>query len=475
MPSRGAPPSLKLTLIGYGVMLAAALGLFDVIRRFGQHLVARGDARSEPSAAPAAPSETFLHVLLALNVIILVARTLGALFKRLQQPPVIGEVIAGIALGPSLLGRFAPEAARFVLPPAVAPFLSVIAQVGVVIFMFLVGLDLDTRRLRERTHATVAISHASIVVPFLLGSALALWLYPSFSTAAVPFTIFALFLGVSLSVTAFPVLARILTDRKLHKSQLGVIALTCAAVDDVSAWCLLALLVGLAKAQTAGVLGIVAGSLLYVAVMLVVVRPGVARWVRRQELRRELPQGAIAAVFVGVLASALVTEAIGIHAIFGAFLLGVILPHDSLLARELTRRLEDVVVILLLPAFFAFTGMRTQVGLLSQASHWLVALVIIAVASLGKFGGTFVAGRLTGLTSRDAASVGILMNTRGLMELVVLNIGLDLGVISPTLFAMLVMMAVVTTLATTPILQLLQRSSGSAAAAEGTERTRPSA
>jgi Kef-type K+ transport system membrane component KefB len=455
----GTPPSLKRTVLGYGAMLAGAAGLFELIRRAGQRLVAPADVPHEVATAnEVGGGATFLHLLLALVVIIVVARVFGALFKRLQQPAVIGEVIAGIALGPSLLGRLAPETARFVLPPMVAPQLSVIAQVGVVIFMFLVGLELDTSRLRKRTHATVAISHASIVAPFLLGSALALWLYPQFSSSAVPFTLFALFLGVSLSVTAFPVLARILTDRRMHKSQIGVIALTCAAVDDVSAWCLLAVIVGLAKAQTASIFATLGASLAYVAVMLALVRPVAARLVRRQELRRELPQSAVAAVFIALLGSALVTEAIGIHAIFGGFLLGVILPHDSLLARELTRRLEDVVVVLLLPAFFAFTGLRTQIGLLSEAEHWVVGAVIIAVASLGKFGGSFVAGRLTGLTSRDAASVGILMNTRGLMELVVLNIGLDLGVISPTLFAMLVLMAVVTTLATTPILQLLQRT-----------------
>jgi Kef-type K+ transport system membrane component KefB len=326
-----------------------------------------------------------------------------------------------------------------------------------VLFMFLVGLELDMSRLRQRSHTTIAISHASIVAPFLLGALLALWLYPVLSSADVPFTVFALFLGISLSVTAFPVLARILTDRGIQKTTLGVMALTCAAVDDATAWCLLAVIVGVVNARASGAVRTIGLSGAYVVLMLAVVRPLAARFVRRHELRKELQQGAIATVLIGLLLSAFATEAIGIHAIFGAFLLGAIIPHDSLLARELTRRLEDVVVVLLLPAFFAFTGMRTQIGLLSGAAHWAICGVIIAVASAGKFGGTFIAGRLTGLATRDAASLGILMNTRGLMELIVLNLGLDLHVISPTLFAMLVFMAVVTTLATTPILQLLHR------------------
>jgi Kef-type K+ transport system membrane component KefB len=402
-------------------------------------------------------TDAFRQVLVALVVVIAMARAFGAAFKYVQQPAVIGEVIAGIALGPSLLGRVSPGAMHFVLPPSVAPFLAVIAQVGVVLFMFLVGLELDASRLQQRTRTTVAISHASIVLPFLLGTLLARWLYPLLSSSDVRFGVFALFVGASLSVTAFPVLARILTDRRVQKTRLGVMALACAAVDDVTAWCLLAIIVGITNADAFGAVRTVVGSLGFVLAMLVVVRPVVARLVRRQELRRKLPQGAIAAVFVGLLVSALATEALGIHAIFGAFLLGAIVPHDSLLARELSRRLEDVVVILFLPAFFAFTGMRTQIALLSGGTYWGITLVIIAVASLGKFGGTFVAARLTGLGSRDAASLGILMNTRGLMELVVLNLGLDLHVISPTLFAMLVLMAVVTTFATTPILNLLYR------------------
>lgn len=443
-------------LVGYPLMLGGAAGLFLLIRAAGVTLTAPAvEGERAPVGAPPGSTDVLLHVLLALVVVILAARALGALCKRLRQPPVIGEVIAGILLGPSLLGRLWPGATSFLLPPAVAPFLSILAQIGVILFMFLVGLDLDTGRLRHRTHATVAISHASIIAPFLLGSVLALWLYPRLSTSDVPFTVFALFLGASLSVTAFPVLARILTDQGLQKTRMGVIALTCAAVDDVTAWCLLAFVVSVVNARVSGALTTFGLTGLYVLFMLLVARPLVARAVRAQELRKEVTQTATAVVVVGLLLSALATEAAGIHAIFGAFLLGAIVPHDSLLARDLTHKLEDLVVVLLLPAFFAFTGMRTQIGLVHGVSQWLVCAVIIGVASLGKFGGSYVAARITGLSARDAASLGILMNTRGLMELIVLNLGLDLHILSPTLFAMLVLMAIVTTLATTPVLQVL--------------------
>jgi Kef-type K+ transport system membrane component KefB len=446
-------------VLAYPVMIGSTIGLFLLVRSVGSTLVAPAPAvaAASPGAAPA-NADVLLHVLLALVVVIIAARVCGALCKRIHQPPVIGEVLAGILLGPSLLGRVSPTAMSYLLPPAVAPFLSIIAQIGVILFMFLVGLELDTSQLKHRTHATVAISHASIVVPFVLGSALALWLYPTLSTSDVPFGVFALFLGVSLSVTAFPVLARILTDRGIQRTRMGVVTLTCAAVDDVTAWCLLAFLMAVAKAKISGAVVTFGLTGLYLGFMLIVARPLVARAVRAQEIRKSVSQTALAAVLVGLLLSTLATEVAGIHAIFGAFLLGAIIPHDSLLARDLIHRLEDLVVVLFLPAFFAFTGMRTQLGLVHGTTQWLLCAVILVTASVGKFGGSFAAARVTGLGTRDAASLGILMNTRGLMELIVLNLGLDLHILSPTLFAMLVIMAVVTTFATTPILHLLTRN-----------------
>jgi K+:H+ antiporter len=398
-------------------------------------------------------------LLLALAAVILTGRLLASLLQRIGQPPVIGEVLAGILLGPSLLGWISREwlgmATSPLLPQEVAPHLSLIAQLGVILYMFLVGLEFNAGLLRSQAHAAVAISHASIMVPFLLGSALALGLFGRLAPAGVPFTSFALFMGVALAVTAFPVLARILTDRGMAQTDLGVLALSCAAVDDVTAWCLLALVAGVVQSQVSGAVQVILLSLAYIAAMLVLVRPIAARLIAGTH-GSGLGPTAIAVTFAALLLSAFTTELIGIHAVFGAFLLGVIIPHDSHIAQSLKLGLEQVVLVLLLPAFFAYTGMRTQIGLVSGWEHWLICAVIILVASLGKFGGTLAAARLAGLDWRTSSSLGILMNTRGLMELIVLNIGLDLGVISPTLFAMMVLMALATTLATTPLLGLLE-------------------
>lgn len=451
-----APRPLRLA-VGYTLMLLAAVGLFLVIRWFGEK--AGIETRTLPVGASSLKPkvETLPHVLGALVAIIVTGRALGAVFLRLGQPRVIGEVIAGIFLGPSFLGRVSPDAMAFVLPASVAPFLGVIAQLGVILYMFLVGLELNAELLRSRAHTTVAISHASIVAPFLMGSGLALWLYPRLAPAGVPFTSFALFMGAAMAITAFPVLARILTDRGMERTELGVIALSCAAADDVTAWCLLAFVVGVAQSELAGALTTAGLAVGYIAVMFVVVRSWAKRWLSETDESR-LTSGITAWVLVGLLASSLITEAIGIHAVFGAFLLGAVIPHDSAVARAFRHKLEDVVTILLLPAFFAYTGMRTQIGLVSSLTEWLICAVIIVVATAGKFGGTIAAARLTGLDWRTSASLGILMNTRGLMELIVLNIGLDLGVISPTLFAMMVLMALATTIATTPILTTLNHT-----------------
>lgn len=444
--------------LAYVLMIVAGVMAFLVIAQWGDGLAApetaAGLGRANAVKLGIGQSHALVHVLLALLSVVALGKLLNLLFSRLHQPPVIGEIVAGIALGPSLLGRIAPQAAHVVLPPEVAPYLSVVAHLGVILYMFIVGLELNGELLRERAHSTVAISHASILMPFLLGAALALWLFPRLAARDVPFTSFALFLGVAMSITAFPVLARILTDTGISKTPLGVVALSCAASDDITAWCLLALVVGVAQSHVNGALAVIAGAVAYLVFVFLLVRPLIHRWLSRHD--GPLTPGKTALVFVAVLASALTTETIGIHAIFGAFLLGAVIPHDSQLARQLIQKLEDVVTTLLLPAFFAFTGMRTQIGLMDGAAAWLMCGVVVAVATIGKFGGTLGAARMTGLSWRDGAALGILMNTRGLMELVVLNIGLDLGVISPSLFAMMVVMAVVTTVATTPVLAALR-------------------
>jgi Kef-type K+ transport system membrane component KefB len=444
--------SLVSTAVAYAVMILGALGAFLLIRSFGETLVPPPAGPPESLVERAAASNVFLHVLGALTAVIVTGSILGRGFAAVGQPRVIGEVVAGILLGPSLLGA---ERSAFILPPSVAPVLGAIAQLGVLLYMFMVGLELNAAQVRRRAHATVAISHASILLPFVLGALLALVLYPRFSTHDASFTSFALFIGVAMSITAFPVLARILTDRGMTRTELGVVALSCAATDDVTAWCLLAFVVSVTKAEVGGGLVVAAGTVAYVGVMLGVVRPLVRRlaagWQSEQAVRAALPM-----VYVGLLVSALTTELIGIHAIFGAFLLGVLVPHDATIARAVPRQLEPVVTVLLLPAFFAFTGMRTQINLLATAGDWIVCGAIIVVATAGKVGGTLIAGRLTGLGWRDATALGVLMNTRGLMELIVLNVGRELGVITPTLFAMLVIMAIVTTLATAPLLEWLR-------------------
>jgi Kef-type K+ transport system membrane component KefB len=465
--------SVLRLLIFYGALTAAGIGCFFAIRAAGERLP-RAEAANAPAGTAAAsaaaqtapakkPVETLPWVLLVLAAVILTGRLFSYLLGWLGQPPVIGEVIAGIALGPSLLGWICQSAfgleTSSLLPRDVAPYLGLIAQLGVILYMFLVGLDFDASRLKAQAHAAVAISHASIIVPFLLGSLVALCLFTRLAPANVPFTSFSLFMGIALSVTAFPVLARILTDRGIAQTPLGVLALSCAAVDDVTAWCFLAFVAGVVKAEATGALNVILLSLAYVAVMLFVVRPLAGQLIARSS-RSGLSPTAIAITFAALLLSALTTELIGIHAVFGSFLLGVVIPHDSRIAQSLKSGLEQVVLVLLLPAFFAYTGMRTEIGLVSGWQNWLICGLIVVVASVGKFGGTLVAARLTGLDWRTSSSLGILMNTRGLMELIVLNIGLDLGVISPPLFAMLVIMALVTTMVTSPLLSLFQSRAG---------------
>lgn len=441
----------------YCALLVGVAAVYLCIRAYGDTLSAPAPLYGSDTAGRLTQIHVndFVHVLLALTLVIAAARMLGGLFRWIHQPPVVGEMIAGILLGPSLLGHVAPSFAAYILPQSIAPLLNVISQFGVILYMFLVGLELDLSSLRGQGHSTITISHASIVAPFILGSSLALLLYPNLSNSAVSFTSFSLFIGVSMSVTAFPVLARILTDRRIHKTRMGVLTLACAAIDDVTAWCLLAFVVSVTQSHSGGAVRTVLLALAYVAIMLLAVRPLVVRMTGWIDGKGRVTQGVLAVILLGILLSSLTTETIGIHSIFGAFVLGAVIPNGSSVARELTSKLEDFVIVFLLPAFFAFTGLRTQIGLVSGGRDWMFCLLIIVIASLGKFGGSSIAAKLSGLSWRDASALGVLMNTRGLMELIVLNIGLELHVISPTLFAMLVIMALTTTLATTPILHFI--------------------
>jgi Kef-type K+ transport system membrane component KefB len=439
----------------YTLAVLAGVAIFLFIRSIGQGLEA--PILETPVGGPSVSSTNVIlfHYLLALAVIIVTARVIGHWFKRLHQPPVIGELVGGIVLGPSLLGRLAPELSAQLLPTDIAPFLSVHAQLGVILYMFLVGLELDLRVIRHQGRATVAISHGSIILPFILGSVLALVLYPEYAGSSISFTAFALFTGVSLSVTAFPVLARILTDRGLSRTRMGRVALTCAAVDDATAWCLLAMVVSIAQAQMRGAVITIGLTLAFVLIVLLVVMPIVRRLIERVERSPALTPTTLSVVLAAVLASAVATEFIGIHALFGAFLLGAIVPNSSRLARDVRERLDSVVSVLFLPVFFAFSGMRTEIGLISGFANWALCIVIILTACAGKIGGSLLASRLVGLNMRDSMALSVLMNTRGLVELIVLNIGLDLKIISPELFTMLVLMALVTTCMTSPLLELL--------------------
>lgn len=435
----------------YLAMVVASFLLFSLIDHLGE---SSASAATQGSVArEAAKTNILAHVLITLAAVCVAGQIFGRIFRYFGQPPVIGEVIAGIALGPSLLGRIWPEATQFLMPKEIAPFIGVISQLGIILYMFLVGLELNPTALREGAGKSFAIAHSSILTPFIGGSALGLYLYPKFAGENVSFTNFNLFMGVSMAVTAFPVLARILSDRKMQTTPLGVTALSAAAAGDATAWCLLAFIVGLAQSAVGTAIITLLLTVAFVAFMLIVIRPLADGLLQRYD-DQPLTPATTATIFVAVLASAVATEAIGIHALFGAFLLGAIIPHDSKLAQSFAHKLEDIVTVLLLPAFFASVGMRTEIGLVSGVENWLICGMIIVVATLGKFGGTYAAARFVGFDRRDSVGLGVLMNTRGLMELIVLNIGLEMKVISPTLFAMMVVMALVTTIATGPALKL---------------------
>jgi len=396
-------------------------------------------------------SPLVLFVLQA-SLVILVARTIGIATRWLKQPMVIAEVVAGIVLGPSLFGWIFPNVSAAVFKTASLPLLGTFANVGLLLFMFLVGLELDPQLLKKRVHASVAISHTSIIVPFALGGVLAYKLHGTLAPSGVRFSSFFLFMGVAMSITAFPVLARILVERRLLRSRVGAVTIACAAVDDVTAWCILAFVVSIVRAT--GVMNAVLTTVMalaYVGFMIFVAKPVLDKLAHRN--KPGVSQNLVAAILLGLFLSSVITELIGIHALFGAFLFGAIIPKQGSFAAAIAEKLEDLVVVFLLPLFFAYSGLRTQIGLLDTASSWLTCGAITVVACVGKFGGSAVAARITGMSWRESSAIGILMNTRGLMELVVLNIGLDLGVISPTLFAMMVIMALTTTFMTTPLLE----------------------
>src|SRR5438067_6881808 len=449
--------SKKKAALLYGGLVGAALVVLRLVLAAGRHLHVPTAGKGAAHPAGATTDAIFWRLLVAVLVVIVVSRVVGGLFRRINQPQVVGEIAAGIMLGPSVLGAAWPQATNYLFSPKVLPFIDALANVGLIFFMFLIGLELDTRLIRGRGHAAALVSHVSIIFPFLLGVGSGLVLFSQLGSSSGKFTPFALFLGASMSITAFPVLARILTERGLYKTRLGTVTLTCAAVDDVTAWCILAVVVTIARASgLSSALLTIGLSIIFIALMIFVVRPLMARLATHHEEHGQLSGLALAVVFGGVLLSAIATDRIGIHAIFGAFLFGAVMPQRSEFIRELVGKLEDFVAVFLLPLFFAYTGLRTRIGLIGgDPKLWLFCGLILFIAVLGKWGGSTAAAKAVGLHWRESLAVGILMNTRGLTELIILNIGLDLGVIPPTLFAMLVIMALITTFMTTPLLSLV--------------------
>lgn len=394
-------------------------------------------------------------LLLQIGVILVAARLTGFLFRWIHQPQVIGEMVAGILLGPSLFGWIAPQLSEMIFPVDSLGYLNALSQIGLILFMFLVGLELNPKELRGRGRLAVITSQSSIIAPFILGMFLALFLYPRLADDSVSFAYFSLFIGVAMSITAFPVLARILSERGLLNTKLGIVAITTAAVNDISGWSILAVLVVLVRSADAGT------SLLltffyvgiYMLAMIFLIRPQLKRieaWYIRKGM---LTQNMLAFVLLCVLISAWISEWMGIHAFFGAFLVGAVMPKHGMFVHHLYEKLNDFSVVLLLPLFFALTGLRASIGLLDGLEMWFYFALILIVAIAGKIGGTAVAARYGGMTWRESGSLGILMNTRGLVELVLLNIGLDIGVISPVLFTMMVLMALTTTFMTAPLFE----------------------
>jgi Kef-type K+ transport system membrane component KefB len=394
------------------------------------------------------------RLFLQLIVILLAARLAGVLAAKLRQPAVIGEMIAGILLGPSLLGWVSPDAFHFIFPASSLGSLRSLSQIGVCLFMFVVGMELNLTELKQQAKTAVLVSQVSILFPYLLGVITAIFLFPAMAPGTTTFPVFALFIGISMSITAFPVLARILQERGLTQTALGSTAIACAATGDVAAWSILAFVVAIAGAQsmmaTVFTIGLV---VVFVCFMLFWVQPRLPQFFNYVSQRSGAAgKGVMVAALVLLFISALATEMMGIHALFGSFLAGLIMPARGELKEFLRVRVENFSAVFLLPLFFAFTGLRTQIGLLNGASDWMICLGLIFIATFGKLGGAMFAARLTGINWTDSFALGALMNTRGLIELIALNIGYDLGILSPSIFAMLVIMTLATTCMTGPLL-----------------------
>lgn len=398
-------------------------------------------------------TNTLLLILANIIVIIGLARLIGLLFARFQQPPVIGEIIAGIMLGPSLLGLLSPALEKSFFPATTQPFLYLLSEIGLIFYMFLVGLELNPQYLRQKLKVAILTSNVSIFFPFVLGIVLSFFvLYSLNQPNKTSFIPFALFIGAAMSITAFPVLARILKDTGLDKTPLGTLGLTCASVDDISAWCLLAIAIAVTRTDNIfGAFPTLLGIIVYTVFMVTLGRKFFKYILRNYGQKNYLSQGLLTFIYIMVILSAMLTEWIGIDVIFGGFILGAILPKNTNLSKELATKTEDFVSTFLLPIFFAYSGLSTDLGLLNKPYLWAVCALVVAAAIAGKYCGVYVTTRALGVEKQEAKALGWLMNTRGLTELIILNVGLKLGVISPVIFTMFVIMAIITTIITSPL------------------------
>jgi Kef-type K+ transport system membrane component KefB len=395
-------------------------------------------------------------LLLQIIVIIACARLFGYLFKKIRQPAVIGEIVAGIVLGPSILGLFFPEVNGFLFPATSLGTLNFLSHIGLILFMFIIGMELDLKTITKQAYSAIIMSHTGIIIPFTLGMGISWFIYTEFAPANISFLSFALFMGITMSITAFPVLARILKERGLTRTKLGVTALTCAATDDLTAWCILAAVIALVKSgSSVSALYTIGLAITYLAVMFIVIRPALQRLEDLYNHKETKRTAIIALLFLLLIVSSYITAVIGINALFGAFIAGVIMPSSFSFRKIVVDKIEDVSLILLLPLFFVVTGLKTQIGLLNQTHLWITFGWLLLVAVGGKLGGISIAAKVVGQSWKDSLSIGVLMNTRGLMQLIVLNIGYDLGILSPEIFAMMVLMALVTTFMTGPALDLI--------------------
>jgi Kef-type K+ transport system membrane component KefB len=448
------------------------IGIFSLLMYF---IVLQGEVLQTPEVTNASRSalstfeqfkDTYHHnithplaiLLMQIITIIIAARVFGFFCKKIGQPTVIGEIAAGIFLGPSFIGMYFPEFSEFIFPAKSLSNLQFLSQIGLILFMFVVGMELDLKVLKNKAHESLVVSHASIIIPFSLGMGLAYFIYQGFAPAGVDFLSFSLFIGISLSITAFPVLARIVQERGLSKTKIGNIVITCAAADDITAWCILAAVIAIVKAGSfVSALYTMGFAVGYVLAMIFLVRPFLTKFGEKYSSKESLSKPIVAIFFITLLVSAYTAEIIGIHALFGAFLAGLIMPPNMNFRNIFIDKIEDVALVLLLPLFFVFTGLRTQIGLLNDPYLWKICAIIILLATVGKFVGSALSAKFVGQTWRESIMIGALMNTRGLMELVVLNIGYDLGVLTPEIFAMMVIMALVTTFMTGPALDFVNR------------------